>query len=45
MFLFPSFPRASARPMLIVVFPSPNFVGVIAVTIISFPSGLSLFRV
>ena len=32
-------PRAWPSPMVVVVLPSPNLVGVIAVTKMSFPSG------
>jgi len=42
--LFPSLPNASPRPTLVVVFPSPAGVGLIAVTRISFPSFLSETR-
>ena len=38
----PSFPNASPSPTVIVVFPSPAGVGLMAVTRINFPSSLSL---
>ena len=38
---FPALESAWARPMLVVVFPSPAGVGLIAVTSTSFPLGLS----
>ena len=41
MFFVPMWPIAWARPTAIVVLPSPVLVGVTAVTMISFPSGLS----
>ena len=37
---FPSFLRLSAKPMVVVVLPSPAGVGLIAVTSISLPSFL-----
>ncbi len=41
---FSLFPNPSMSPMAVVVFPSPSGVGVIAVTSIYFPSGLSCSR-
>jgi len=41
---FPSFPNACPKPTLVVVFPSPAGVGLIAVTSTSFPSGSSFNR-
>ena len=38
---FPSLPKASPSPTVVVVFPSPAGVGLMAVTKISFPSRLS----
>ncbi len=40
----PLLPRPSTRPMEVVVFPSPRGVGVMAVTSIYLPSGLSFSR-
>ena len=40
--LIPSLPNACAKPIEVQVLPSPAGVGVIAVTKINFPSGLSL---